>query len=415
MTHPNLASPRIATLFVVFLALIASPQFANALQQDSLDALKTWLASPERSALDQQPWATRPITRQQAEQASELLWDAHTKQLKEQRKAEWDNKVIDLDGRKMKFEFKTFGDADKNGRSLYISMHGGGSAPAKVNEQQWQNQIRLYQPEEGVYLAPRAPTDTWNLWHESHIDLFFERIIQDAILFENVDPNRVYLMGYSAGGDGVYQLAPRMADRLAAAAMMAGHPNDASPLGLRNIGFTLHMGGNDSAYKRNAVAAEWKKKLAALRKQDPKGYDHSVKIHKGKGHWMDREDAVAVPWMAKFRRDPLPKRIVWKQSSVTHGQFYWLATNKAVSKSLVVASREGNTIQIEKIDGVCDLTLMLNDDMMDLDKAIDLKLADKPAVELKAQRSIATLVKTLQQRGDRQLMFSCELEVQGLE
>ncbi|MEM7298333.1 MAG: hypothetical protein AAF391_08720 [Bacteroidota bacterium] len=53
-------------------------------------------------------------------------------------------------------------------------------------------------------------------------------------------------MGYSAGGDGVYQLAPRMADSLAAAAMMAGHPNDASPLGLRNIGFTLHMGGKDA-------------------------------------------------------------------------------------------------------------------------------------------------------------------------
>ena len=28
--------------------------------------------------------------------------------------------------------------------------------------------------------------------------------------------------------------------------MMAGHPNDASPLGLRNIGFTLHVGANDN-------------------------------------------------------------------------------------------------------------------------------------------------------------------------
>ena len=41
-----------------------------------------------------------------------------------------------------------------------------------------------------------------------------------AIVFEDVDPNRVYLLGYSAGGDGVYQLAPRMADRFAAASMM---------------------------------------------------------------------------------------------------------------------------------------------------------------------------------------------------
>ena len=52
------------------------------------------------------------------------------------------------------------------------------------------------------------------------------------IMLYEVDPNKVYLMGYSAGGDGVYQLAPRMADRFAAAAMMAGHPNETSPLGL---------------------------------------------------------------------------------------------------------------------------------------------------------------------------------------
>ena len=53
----------------------------------------------------------------------------------------------------------------------------------------------------------------------------------------------LYVLGYSAGGDGVYQLAPRLADRWAAAGMMAGNPNDASPLNLRNLGFALHVGG----------------------------------------------------------------------------------------------------------------------------------------------------------------------------
>ena len=86
-----------------------------------------------------------------------------------------------------------------------------------------------------VFLTPRSPTNTWNMWHQDHIDLFFNRLIQNMIAFYDVNPNRIYLMGYSAGGDGVYQLAPRMADRFAAAAMMAGHPNDASPLNLRNI------------------------------------------------------------------------------------------------------------------------------------------------------------------------------------
>ena len=125
-------------------------------------------------------------------------------------------------------------------------MHGGGGAPPQVNDQQWENQKRLYTLSEGVYLVPRAPTNTWNLWHQGHIDGMFSRLIENMIALEDVNPDKVYLMGYSAGGDGVYQLAPRMADRFAAAAMMAGHPNETSPLGLRNLPFTLHMGGRDS-------------------------------------------------------------------------------------------------------------------------------------------------------------------------
>ena len=46
------------------------------------------------------------------------------------------------------------------------------------------------------------------------------RLIENLVALQEVNPNRVYLMGYSAGGDGVYQVAPRMADTLAAAAMM---------------------------------------------------------------------------------------------------------------------------------------------------------------------------------------------------
>ena len=116
-----------------------------------------------------------------------------------------------------------------------------------MNDGQYENQKRLYTPKEGVYFVPRAPTNTWNLWHQGHIDGFFQRVIENMMLFEDVNPNRVYIMGYSAGGDGVYQLAPRLADRLAAAAMMAGHPNETQPDGLRNLPFTLHMGANDGS------------------------------------------------------------------------------------------------------------------------------------------------------------------------
>ena len=35
-------------------------------------------------------------------------------------------------------------------------MHGGGGAPKRVNDSQWENQKRLYKLDEGLYVSPRA-------------------------------------------------------------------------------------------------------------------------------------------------------------------------------------------------------------------------------------------------------------------
>ena len=121
--------------------------------------------------------------------------------------------------------WKVFGSKPAGGRSLYISLHGGGQTDASENDGQWENQKQLYSPSEGVYLCPRAITNTWDLHFRPESDAFYEQIIQMAVVFLDVNPDKVYLMGYSAGGDGVWQVAPRMADHWAAASMMAGHPN----------------------------------------------------------------------------------------------------------------------------------------------------------------------------------------------
>ncbi len=69
--------------------------------------------------------------------------------------------------------------------------------------------------------------------------------------------SRVYILGYSAGGDGVYNLATRLSDRFAtAAAMMVGHPGDAKIENLRNLPFALYMGADDTAYNRAGLAVE---------------------------------------------------------------------------------------------------------------------------------------------------------------
>lgn len=380
----------------------------------AVEALKAFLAQDRegRKEIQEEPFVRVPLTKADAGAAAKLLADDHAAWIRKTRAEEIEKRVI-VDGElKMPFYYEVFGEKPAGGRSLYISMHGGGGAPARVNDRQWENQKKLYQPEEGVYLAPRAPTNTWNLWHEGHIDGMYDRLIEDLIVFEDVNPNRVYIMGYSAGGDGVYQLAPRMADRLAAAAMMAGHPNETSPLGLRNIGFTLHMGGEDAAYDRNKVAAEWEKKLADLKAADPDGYVHLVKIHAGKGHWMDREDAVAVPWMAKFTRNPFPNRIVWKQDDVTHARFYWLAIPPDAQKGgdEIVATIRDQNVVLETGDRR-EVFVRLNDELLDLDKPVQVFFKEEQAASTLAPRTIGTLAKTLAERGDPASMYSAEIVV----
>lgn len=379
-----------------------------------LAELRTYLAqSPEtRAGLADQHFARQPLSRAEAELARNMLWEDRLQTLRRERAAELESRKLVIGDLAMPFDVRTFGEAPATGRSLYISMHGGGGAPKEVNDQQWENQKRLYEPAEGLYVAPRAPTDTWNMWHQAHIDQFHERLIEDLVALENVDPNRVYIMGYSAGGDGVFQLAPRIADRLAAAAMMAGHPNESSPLGLRNLPFTMHVGGLDSAYGRNQVAADWAKKLDDLQQADPEGYEHWAKIYPDKGHWLDRLDAAAVPWMARFQRHPSPRRVVWYQDDVVKGRFYWLAIDEDQRKAgtRITATLAAQQVELD-VDGVTSVRVRWNDQLVDLDQPVRIVAQGKQLWEGRVERTIAMLAQTLAEHGDPDLVYSAETSV----
>jgi pimeloyl-ACP methyl ester carboxylesterase len=347
------------------------------------------------------PHASDSLDRAAAVEKVETLWRERVAQLQTERAAEMNDKTILLGDKKLRWAERVYGEAPARGHSLWISMHGGGGAPTRVNDQQWTNQISLYKLDEGIYVAPRAPTDNWNLWHESHIDPMFERLIEDYVALRGVDPDRVYIMGYSAGGDGVWQLAPRMADRFAAAAMMAGHPNDASLLGLRNLPIALFVGGEDAAYNRNKVVAERAKELDDLQAVDPQGYVHMSRVYPGLPHWMQHKDAEAIPWMTKFTRNPWPRKIVWRQSTVIHTRFYWLAlpADAAKPNQQITAEMDGQTIRLTG-DVPPGLQLRLSDELLDLNKNIRVLVNDREILNQKCLRSAETIRSSLNERAD---------------
>jgi hypothetical protein len=377
----------------------------------AIDSIREWVNLPANLRPADASALQLPLSQDEANQALKILAEDALTRVAAERKAELEGLSFTQGDKTLRWTEKTFGEPPAAGHSLWISMHGGGNAPAAVNDRQWRNQGRLYEPAEGIYVAPRAPTDTWNLWHESHIDPMFQHLIETYVAVRGVNPNRVYLLGYSAGGDGVWQVAPRMADRFAAAAMMAGHPNEASLLGLRNLPFAIFMGGDDRAYNRNQVATDRATELARLEKEDPGGYVHMARIYEGSGHWMNGKDAEALPWMAGFERNPWPRRVVWQQDDVVHRRFYWLRIPEGTEikdRQKMVATVTGQTIALEG-EVPSNLCLRLSDRLIDLDQPITVTIAGREIFKGELQRRAAVILASLTERADPGSAAAAEL------
>lgn len=409
--------PKRQILYTLILGLTINLSSSAQIQE-----LKNWLSAPvvDRMPLETLSFSNVALTKNETVSASALLLDDKKKNILHSFGQQWDDRLLLYDNLKMPFYYQIFGNEPTDGRSLFISLHGGGGAPPAVNDRQYENQKHLYDATlknmEGVYMALRAPTDTWDLWHQEHIDDFLNIIIQLAVIKENVNPNKVYILGYSAGGDGLFQLAPRMADRWAAASMMAGHPGDASPLSLRNLPFSIHVGSLDKAYQRNEHAKQWGIKLDSLRNNDPDGYIHDAQVHEGLGHWMKLEDAVALPWMKNYERNPIPNKVIWIQDNRHQNSFYWLGTpNDFILDKGIITAEYNNTLnEINILDNYSEsIQLFINDEMLNLDDPITVKYRGDIIYKGLADRTILNIYETLSKKGDTNLMFPSIISIQN--
>lgn len=339
------------------------------------------------------------------------------------------------------------------GWPLYIALHGGGSAPAEVNDQQWAHMQGFYAEsiETGLYVAPRGITDAWNLHFDAAAYVLYDLLIERLIGEEGVDPDRVYLLGFSAGGDGVYQLAVRLSDRLAAASMSAGHPNGVSLVNLHGVPFLVQMGERDTAYQRHRSAAETGVTLGALHAADPDGYTHTVWIHEDGAHnrpWSDHDpsgrlqpvladpaawladprvrqtvevDANAVHWLAPHRRRPWPRHVVWEPGVAAardgrEWRSHWLrldpARMAAPLPTVLSARWEPETATFHVEQGAAGLCLLVPAALAGQPVTVEV---DGRSKTLRPEGSMESVARSLAERGDRRMVAGAEvcLERQG--
>ncbi|MCR5823441.1 MAG: hypothetical protein K6G60_03320 [Lachnospiraceae bacterium] len=359
------------------------------------------------------------------------------------------NKRMDFGEVTMRYGISVIGEPDEKGYPLYIAMHGGGGSPTPdINNQQWEHMGIYYKNsvKRGVYVNTRGVRDTWDCHGNPESFPLYDRLIENMILFYNVDPNRVYFLGFSAGGDGVYICAPRMADRLAAANMSAGHHNGTSVWNMRNTPLQLQVGELDGAYGRNLVTVDYQVKLDEYARKYG-GYVHNTFVHFGKPHnfydnhgdelqevikdvykWHDeaetsdekpatvKADTDAVHFLDRYKRNPYPERIVWDLKNRAPMRrvesFYWLSCPKDVQEGFIVADidKKKNKITILPDTTAKEFDILLNDDLLDLDDIVRIETPNG-GFEGKIERKKEEILKTLNERGDKDYIFSARYHV----
>lgn len=319
---------------------------------------------------------------------------------------------LSYNGRTMRYTVDIFGPQPDDGYPVYIGLHGGGGpdlaefeklnqdgqkARRESNDEAWctmyQHWYNLgvrdrfkYGNSPGVYIAPRGITETWDLHFQPETYILLQQLIRNLLLPQPIeakstatkartfaDSNRIYLMGFSAGGDGVYRLSTRLADCFGAVNMSGGHPGEVKLFNLANLPICLQVGENDNEHnlKRMALTAKSSIELynhaASMEKIDPskKYFIHDCFIHPGQGHsnWRNKEghydaqdilnnnidvvardknslekyyarnengidpfgeatDALdnnvntgAISWVSQYPRTPLPAYVVWHLGS----------------------------------------------------------------------------------------------------
>jgi len=107
--------------------------------------LSSWINqdADSRESLAKMNFATTPLSEKEAEEATTLLIQDHQTALEARYGSQWSAGVLKMGDLQMPFYYQHFGTAPSGGRSLFISLHGGGETSAEVNDQQYNNQKHL--------------------------------------------------------------------------------------------------------------------------------------------------------------------------------------------------------------------------------------------------------------------------------
>lgn len=349
------------------------------------------------------------------EAVRELAWKRYLKSpLGRIRKADFENKRVTFEKHLSPYTVKEVGTRPEGGWPLFIAMHGGGGAPQKLNDSQWRHMQIYYKDQKDVtgykYLALRAPNNTWNGFYDDYVYPLIENLIQQFVVFGDVDPNKVFIMGYSHGGYGAFAIGPKIPYRFAAIHSSAAAPTDGqtSAKTLRSTRFTFMVGEKDKAYGRRERCEKFAKQIKALQDANEDAYPVEFMFKKGYGHG-GLPDRDMIGQMYDHERNPAPKHVTWEQTDTVVNRFFWLATDNPARGQLIDAQIDGNTIHV-KTENCNSFSIFLDRRLIDADKPVVIKMGEKEHT-VAYKPSFETLCRTIAETGDINLAFDFEIKI----
>ena len=327
----------------------------------------------------------------------------------------------------------------QNGRGakqgLVLGLHGGGENTGDAGEAagKWSlpGCIGIYP--QGIKLVH----DTWNTVHGER---FLLTLIELAKVQFEVDPDRVYSMGFSMGGTGSWFLAGRHPDLLAASCPCAGvlmaapksqvpRKEDVETLqhgfvpNVRDLAMYWFIGLADHNCMPGTYLYAWDA-LQELRAHDPGGYEKlNFYTVPGLAHtFPPGEPGKLLDWAAKQRREANPKKVVWeivdspfplpeddvdrRVGRYVKHDFYWLHCDRPPDACVATATLSDNVVDLDVSLGEPeDWTIWLSPKTIDPAKDVVVRVGGKERYRGRPVPDVATVLETLDARLDRTLTY----------
>ena len=388
-----------------------------------------------RAALTAETKAIGGIAEGALDETVDLLWKALRRHAPKARGS--GKMVIDTPYGEAWFYAKGIG----RGKGLVIGLHGGGEGAGSADEAagKWRASKCMAVYPQGIRLVH----DTWNTVHGER---FILTMIEIAKASWDIDPDRVYTMGFSMGGSGSWHLAGRHPDLLAGAIPAAGvlmaNPKSQVPSkedvlaiqrglvpNVRNLAMYYYIGLAD----RNCQPGTYlyvADMLDAWRQLEPGGYDLiRFATYPGLAHaFPPKEPGAGIKWIEKQKRNTFPERLVWERADIMFplGEdedlvdriekrwFYWIKSDQNPRNEIIRASRKGNVIdvQIEGTNpGLAGITILLNPDMIDPAEEVVVTSGEREVWRGRPVPDFWTVLESLDEKLDRSMVFDRRIEL----